>query len=67
MLWIWDIKRDRLLANLVFATPIIMFSWNPCCNKLVIISSNQTIYFWESGSIVWSLLPNRNLISLSSL
>ena len=58
MLWIWDVKRDCLTANLVFVTPVIAVSWNPVKDQLAIITSSQTLYFWEAGSIVWSLLPN---------
>ena len=58
MLWIWDIKRDCLTANLVFVTPVVSVSWNPVRDQLAIITSSQTLYFWEAGSIVWSLLPN---------
>lgn len=64
MLWIWDIKRNCLLANLVFATPILMFTWNPKDDQLAIITSNQTLYFFKTGSIVWSSLPNRILSSI---
>ena len=57
MLWIWDIKRNCLSANLIFATTIVMFSWNPRDDQLAIITSNQTLYFYREGSIIWSLLP----------
>ena len=58
MVWIWDLKRDCLTANLVFVTPVISLSWSPVKDSLTILTSNQTLYFWEDGSIVWSLLPN---------
>ena len=59
MLWIWDVKRDYLLANLVFVSPVVAFQWNPAELELAVVTTNQTLYFWKRGELVWSLLPNR--------
>lgn len=59
MLWIWDVKRDYLLANLVFVSPVVAFQWNPVELELAVVTTNQTLYFWKQGELVWSLLPNR--------
>ena len=66
VLWIWDVKRDRLRAQLVFVSPVLSFAWNLTRNTLAIVTSNQTLYFWESDSIVWVLLPNRKFLYLLS-
>ena len=59
VLWIWDVKRDRLQTQLAFVYPVLSFAWNPKRNTLAIVTSNQILYFWELDSIVWVLLPNR--------
>ena len=49
MLWIWDVKRDYLLANLVFVSPVVAFQWNPVELELAVVTTNQTLYFWKQG------------------
>ena len=58
-LWIWDVKRSRVASQLQFASLVVAFAWHPERCLLAVVTSNQTLYLWEKGSIVWALLPNR--------
>ena len=66
MLWIWDIKRNCLSASFTFATPIVMFNWSPQDDKLAVVTSNQTLYLYREGRLIWSLLPC-SIYSLNSI